>query len=98
MANVEQLALSAWQALGCRGYGRVDLICSEGENDVVLEVNTLPGLTPMSLLPKIAAQKGITLPQLCERILELASRDEAGVTEAPELATVQPAPRRAVGG
>jgi D-alanine-D-alanine ligase len=98
VANVEQLALSSWQALGCRGYGRVDLICSDEDNDVVLEVNTLPGLTPMSLLPKIAAQRGITFPQLCERILALASRDETGVTEAPEMATVQPAPRRAVGG
>jgi len=98
VGNVEQLALSAWQALGCRGYGRVDLICSDEENDIVLEVNTLPGLTPMSLLPKIAAQKGITFPQLCDRILALATRDEAGVTEAPEMATVQPAPRRAVGG
>ena len=98
VANVEQLALAAWQALGCRGYGRVDLMCSDEENDVVLEVNTLPGMTPTSLLPKIAAQRGITFPQLCERILELASRDEAGVGEAPAMATVQPAPRRAVGG
>jgi D-alanine-D-alanine ligase len=98
VGNVEQLALAAWQALGCRGYGRVDLICSDEENDVVLEVNTLPGLTPMSLLPKIAAQRDITFPQLCERILSLATRDEAGVTEAPEMATVQPAPRRAVVG
>jgi D-alanine-D-alanine ligase len=98
VANVEQLALAAWQALGCRGYGRVDLICSDEENDVVLEVNTLPGLTPMSLLPKIAAQRGITFPQLCDRILSLATRDEAGVAEAPGMATVQPAPRRAVGG
>jgi D-alanine-D-alanine ligase len=98
VGNVEQLALAAWQALGCRGYGRVDLICSDEENDVVLEVNTLPGLTPMSLLPKIAAQRGITFPQLCERILSLATRDEAGVTEAPEMAKVQPAQRRAVGG
>ncbi|WP_224244050.1 D-alanine--D-alanine ligase [Hyalangium gracile] len=98
VANVEQLALSAWQALGCRGYGRVDLICSDEDNDVVLEVNTLPGMTPTSLLPKIAAQRGLSFPQLCQRILDLASRDEAGVTEAPETATVQPAPRRAVGG
>jgi D-alanine-D-alanine ligase len=98
LANVEHLALAAWEALGCRGYGRVDLICSDEDNDIVLEVNTLPGLTPMSLLPKIAAQKGITFPQLCERILSLATRDEAGVTEAPGTATVQPAPRRAVVG
>ncbi|MDY7228499.1 D-alanine--D-alanine ligase [Hyalangium rubrum] len=98
LANVEHLALAAWQALGCRGYGRVDLMCSDEENDFVLEVNTLPGLTPMSLLPKIAAQRGISFPQLVERILEQATRDEAGVTEAPETATVQPATLRAVGG
>jgi D-alanine-D-alanine ligase len=98
VGNVEALALAAWRALGCRGYGRVDLICSDEENDVVLEVNTLPGLTPMSLLPKIAAQRGIDFPQLCGRILSLATRDEAGVTAAPETATLQPAPRRAVVG
>jgi D-alanine-D-alanine ligase len=98
VANVEALALAAWRALGCRGYGRVDLICSDEENDVVLEVNTLPGMTPTSLLPKIAAQRGIGFPELCERILSLATRDEAGVTEAPELTTVQPAALRAVGG
>ncbi|HEX8701664.1 MAG TPA: D-alanine--D-alanine ligase [Myxococcaceae bacterium] len=98
LANVEHLALAAWEALGCRGYGRVDLICSDEENDVVLEVNTLPGMTPTSLLPKIAAHRGISFPQLVERILSLATRDEAGVAEAPGTATVQPAPLRAVGG
>lgn len=98
VANVEHLALAAWEALGCRGYGRVDLICSDEENDVVLEVNTLPGMTPTSLLPKIAAHRGISFPQLVERILSLATRDEAGVTEAPGTATVQSAPLRAVGG
>ncbi len=50
-------------------------------------------MTPTSLLPKIAAQRGISFPQLVERILSLATRDEAGVTEAPGMATVQPAPR-----
>ncbi|MBN1204822.1 MAG: D-alanine--D-alanine ligase [Myxococcaceae bacterium] len=98
LANVEALALAAWRALGCRGYGRVDLICSDEENDVVLEVNTLPGMTPTSLLPKIAAQRGIRFPELCDRILSLATRDEAGVTEAPEMGAVQPAALRAVGG
>jgi len=82
-ANVEALALAAYRALGCRGYGRVDLICSEDENDVLLEVNTLPGLTPMSLLPKIAAQKGIDFPALVERLLALATRDDVEVVDAP---------------
>jgi D-alanine-D-alanine ligase len=83
LANVEALALAAYRALGCRGYGRVDLICSDDENDVLLEVNTLPGLTPVSLLPKIAAQKGLDFPALVEHILALATRDEVDVAEAP---------------
>jgi D-alanine-D-alanine ligase len=99
LANVEALALAAWRALGCRGYGRVDLICTEQQNDFILEVNTLPGLTPTSLLPKIAAQRGIGFSQLVERILGLATRDEAGVAELPALSSAtQPTPRRAVVG
>ena len=94
-ANVEALALAAYRALGCRGYGRVDLICSEDENDVLLEVNTLPGLTPMSLLPKIAAQKGIDFPALVDRLLALATRDDVEVVEAPSV--VPAGPQRAAG-
>jgi|ERR1700687_422462 len=74
-ANVEQMAKAAYEALGCRGYGRVDLIASEHDNDHVLEVNTLPGLTQTSLLPKIAAHAGIPFPQLVERILSQAELD-----------------------
>jgi D-alanine-D-alanine ligase len=96
LANVETLALAAWRALGCRGYGRVDLLCSEDENDVVLEVNTLPGMTPTSLLPKIAAQRGLTFGELVEGILARATRDEAGVAE-PLGPPAPPLPRRAAG-
>ncbi len=74
-ANVEQMAKAAYEALGCRGYARVDLIASEHDNDHVLEVNTLPGLTQSSLLPKIAAHAGIPFPQLVERILSRAELD-----------------------
>ncbi|MET0401979.1 MAG: D-alanine--D-alanine ligase [Cystobacter sp.] len=87
LANVEAMALAAWRALGCRGYGRVDVICSDEENDVILEVNTLPGMTPTSLLPKIAAQRGLDFPGLMERILALATRDEAEVTGDPSWPT-----------
>ena len=78
-ANVEAMALRAYQALGCRGYARVDFICSENghSNDVLLEVNTLPGMTATSLLPKIAAKAGLDFPTLCERILRLAAVDAA---------------------
>jgi len=98
VANVEALALAAYRALGCRGYGRVDLLCSDTDNDVVLEVNTLPGFTPTSLLSKIAAHAGVDFPELVERILTLATRDEAGVMEAPIVAPAPTVaePRRAV--
>ncbi|MBF5044281.1 D-alanine--D-alanine ligase [Aggregicoccus sp. 17bor-14] len=97
LANAEALALAAYRALGCRGYGRVDLLCSEEENDVVLEVNTLPGLTPVSLLPRIAAQAGLGFPELLERVLALATHDRAEPSgpAGPAAPLPLPVPRRA---
>ncbi|HTR51200.1 MAG TPA: D-alanine--D-alanine ligase [Kofleriaceae bacterium] len=62
-------ALRAHLALGCRGATRVDMIVSESGNEFVLEVNTVPGLTPTSLLPKIADAAGISFGELCELML-----------------------------
>lgn len=67
--GVMNLAERAARALGCDGGCRVDLLVTEGENEYVLEVNTLPGMTPTSLLPKIAVSAGIDYGALCERIL-----------------------------
>jgi D-alanine-D-alanine ligase len=84
VANVEAMALAAYRALGCRGAARVDFICPEVGNEVLLEVNTLPGMTPTSLLPKIAKQAGLSFEDLCERLLDLAARDAVDVLpEAP---------------
>ena len=58
----------AHAALGCDGATRADLIVTDGSM-IVLEVNTLPGMTATSLLPKIAAGQGIDFPSLCERLL-----------------------------
>ncbi|HET9992107.1 MAG TPA: ATP-grasp domain-containing protein, partial [Kofleriaceae bacterium] len=66
-------ALRAHMALGCRGATRVDMMVSESGNEFVLEVNTLPGLTPTSLLPKIAEAAGIGFGELCERMLATAT-------------------------
>jgi len=63
-------ALRAHQALGCSGATRVDMIVSATGNEYLLEVNTLPGLTPMSLLPKIANAAGIEFEDLVETILQ----------------------------
>lgn len=79
VANIEALALAAYRELGCRGYGRVDLIASEDHNDVLLEVNTLPGMTPRSLFPKIARAAGVSFEELMDRILSLAALDEIEV-------------------
>jgi len=68
--GVMNLAERAVRALGCTGAVRVDLLVTEGENEYVLEVNTLPGMTPTSLLPKIADHAGIDYASLCEMILD----------------------------
>ena len=82
-ANVEALALAAHQALGCRGLSRIDVIATEMENDFILEVNTLPGMTATSLAPKIAAHHGWSFGELCERILDSAALDRT--VEVPAL-------------
>ena len=66
-------ALRAHMALGCRGATRVDMMVSEAGNEFILEVNTLPGFTPTSLVPKIADAAGISFGELCEMILAGAS-------------------------
>jgi D-alanine-D-alanine ligase len=66
-------ALRAHMALGCRGATRVDMMVSESGNEFILEVNTVPGLTPTSLLPKIADAAGISFGELCEMMLAGAS-------------------------
>ena len=71
-AACEDVGLRAYQSLGCSGYGRVDVRVDETGTPHVLEVNTLPGMTSHSLLPKIAAHVGISYAALCERILSLA--------------------------
>lgn len=88
--NVEAMALAACEALGCRGYARVDFLCGELTNDVVLEVNTLPGMTPHSLLPKIARHAGLAFEDLVNRILSQASLDETEpARERPAAGEVQ---------
>ena len=70
-AAVEEAALGAYEALGCAGFSRVDLILGDA-GPQVLEVNAIPGLTDTSLLPQAAEAAGMSFEQLVERILELA--------------------------
>ena len=73
--DVQEFSLMAHRALKLRGYSRADFrLTPEGEL-YCLEVNTLPGMTPTSLLPQSAAAAGLDFPALCERICKLALED-----------------------
>lgn len=68
--KVQQLGLKAHQTLGCDGYCRVDFLVTDSGDCYLLEVNTLPGMTALSLLPEIAQKgAGLSFPQLVEQIL-----------------------------
>jgi D-alanine-D-alanine ligase len=70
-------AVRAYQALGCRHMARVDMIYGYDGSLHVLELNTIPGFTPRSLLPMAAARAGIDFPALCETLVRAALRDAA---------------------
>ncbi len=70
--KAQELALRAHSVLGCRGFSRVDMLLDDKNNFYLLEVNTIPGFTEKSLLPKAARVAGISFPLLCEKIVELA--------------------------
>ena len=74
--QIQSAALRAFQAVGGGDYARVDAMVRE-DDPVVLEVNTLPGMTETSLFPKAAAAGGIDYPQLCEMMVEMALRRRA---------------------
>lgn len=71
------LGLQAHLSLGCKGGTRVDMIVDKDGNPYVLEVNTIPGMTETSLLPKIAELAGYDFKSLVKEILELALRENA---------------------
>lgn len=71
-AAIQDLALRAHRSLGLKVYSRVDVMLPAKGDPTVLELNTIPGMTPSSLLPDAAAVAGISYPQLCARIIELS--------------------------
>jgi len=72
VANLSRAALDCFDALGCRHFARVDFVLSNEGTARALEVNTIPGFTSHSLLPKAAAKAGISMGDLCARIVEAA--------------------------
>lgn len=69
---IQEAALGAFRAIGGRDYSRVDVMVRANGEPIVLEVNTLPGMTETSLLPKAAAAAGISYAQLCQKMIDLA--------------------------
>lgn len=70
--HIQEAALTAFDAVGGRDYARVDVMVNRSNEPFVLEVNTLPGMTETSLLPKAAAAAGISYEELCQRMVDLA--------------------------
>lgn len=70
-AECQRLSVEAHRVLGCRGMSRSDTIVDESGHVWLLEVNTIPGMTPTSLLPDAARAAGMEFPDLCRRLVEL---------------------------
>jgi D-alanine-D-alanine ligase len=75
--RIQAAALGAFKAVGGRDYARVDVMVDKNCEPVVLEVNTLPGMTETSLLPKAAAAAGLNYAALCQRMIDLALKRKA---------------------
>lgn len=76
-AHAQDLAVRAHRALGCRGCSRSDFIVRADGTPVILETNTIPGMTAESLLPDSARHGGIEFPELCTRFVEYALEGRA---------------------
>lgn len=81
--RIQATALRAFRAIGGRDYARVDVMVRASGEAVVLEVNTLPGMTETSLFPKAAAAAGIAYPELCQRMIDLAVKRARVESAAP---------------
>lgn len=71
-SRIQRVGLAAFRAVGGRDYGRTDIIVEPDGSPVVLEVNTLPGMTETSLLPVAAAADGLSFGDLCQSMIDLA--------------------------
>ncbi len=80
-AKAQAAAVAAHKALGCAGCSRSDFIVTEMGEPVILETNTIPGMTPASLLPDSARHGGIEFPELCAKFIELAVEGRASKVE-----------------
>ena len=75
--RINDTAMRSFKALGCRDFSRVDMIVSDDGTPYVIEINTIPGFTTHSLLPKAAAKAGMDMSRLCSRIIQAALQRKA---------------------
>ncbi len=99
-ARAQALAEAAHKVLGCAGCSRSDFIVTPEGEPVILETNTIPGMTPASLLPDSARHGGIEFPELCTRFVELALEAHARppAVAAESAGEKEPAGRASVEG
>jgi D-alanine-D-alanine ligase len=75
-AEIQRIVVAAYRALGCRGWGRADLMIRKSDRKpFLLEMNTSPGMTSHSLVPKSAGVAGMSYEQLCVHLLAHAALD-----------------------
>lgn len=81
----QKVAVKAYQALGCRGFARVDMFLTKNGKFLISEINTIPGLTANSLFPKEAKEAGINFPELCQKLIDLAFEEHRKKLRPPRL-------------
>ncbi len=74
--KIQNIAVKVFKEIGCRGFGRVDFILKNGKEPYVLEINTIPGLTPMSLLPKAAKAGGLSYEKLLDLMIQYSIKSK----------------------
>ncbi len=72
--KMQQAAVDAYHVLRLENYARIDFMMNEKEEFFCLEANTLPGMTPTSLLPQEAAALGLSFGELCEKLIEVSAK------------------------
>ncbi|MBI5367962.1 MAG: ATP-grasp domain-containing protein [Planctomycetes bacterium] len=83
LRRIQAAGVEAHRALGCEGFSRVDIMVGADGAPVVLEVNTIPGLTERSLFPTAARAAGLAFPDLCERLVAMAVAAAGARTALP---------------
>jgi D-alanine-D-alanine ligase len=78
-AELRDLAVRAFEAIGCEGLARVDFFVMPDGSLVVNEINTMPGFTPTSMYPRMWAASGVDYPALVDRLIQLALRRSTGL-------------------